>query len=130
MRTKTPVTYQHLGWTLLILSVLFVFYSAGMMWTNWAMQPETAIAPPDPDLAYLQQNDKLCEVEEIIVQRMVDIDGWKCKAPRMTTDRLSPEGYWIGDIVPCWKLETPIKEYRVQECERTGDDYWCSTKNI
>lgn len=52
-------------------------------------------------------------------------DGWKCEQPKMSTDLLQPTGYWIGDTISCWKLETPIDEYRLKQCLETEDDYWC-----
>lgn len=52
-------------------------------------------------------------------------NGWKCEEQGSLTDLLQPSGLWINQSFSCWKLETPIEELRMQECVRTGDDYWC-----
>jgi hypothetical protein len=52
-------------------------------------------------------------------------DGWKCDMPKKTYDFLQPSGYWIGDTVDCWKLETPIDEYNIEMCGKTKDNYFC-----
>ena len=69
--------------------------------------------------------------EPVIKQKVVKVekatleDGWECEKPQMTTDLLQPSGYWIGDTITCWKLDTPINEYRTEQCSETGDAYWC-----
>ena len=52
-------------------------------------------------------------------------EGWECEKPEMDTDLLQPSGYWIGATIDCWKLETPIEEYRIEQCVETKDNYWC-----
>lgn len=52
-------------------------------------------------------------------------DGWECEKPKMDTDLLQPSGYWIGSTIDCWKLETPIEEFLVEQCVETKDNYWC-----
>lgn len=52
-------------------------------------------------------------------------DGWKCDMPEETYDFLQPTGYWIGDNVECWKLETPINEYNIKMCKETKASYFC-----
>lgn len=57
----------------------------------------------------------------------VELDGgWECEEPKMDTDLLQPSGYWIGSTIDCWKLQTPIDQFRIEECARTKQDYWCN----
>jgi len=62
---------------------------------------------------------------EVKIEKIELDEGWKCDKPKMTTDLLQPSGYWIGDTISCWKLETPIEEYKKEMCIKTNDDYWC-----
>ena len=69
-------------------------------------------------------------LEQKVVSQFVNFEGWKCEInEEYTTDLLQPSGVWVNKNLSCWKLETPIEEYRMQECRRTGDDYWCKRDN-
>lgn len=51
-------------------------------------------------------------VEEVVTQNVIELDGWKCDAPREgQSDLLQPSGVWWLDFVTCYKLETPIWEW-------------------
>lgn len=64
------------------------------------------------------------EPEQVIKVQLED--GWDCEQPKMTTDLLQPNGYWIGDSIDCWKLEVPIDEFIISKCVETHDNYWCN----
>lgn len=78
-----------------------------------------------PKIIINQCPEPTIEIEQKIVEEVELERGWKCDKPTMTTDLLQPSGYWIGDTIDCWKLETPIEEYRIKMCKETYDDYWC-----
>lgn len=80
---------------------------------GWRMMPHTKIISQ----TVYRQPDKIIQVELE--------DGWECERPEMETDLLQPSGYWIGATIDCWKLETPIKEYTIEMCAKTKDDYFC-----
>ena len=64
------------------------------------------------------------EPDKIII---VDFrDGWQCEEPERYTDLVRPDGYWLISGITCYKLQTPIKEYRIEQCVKTKADYWCS----
>lgn len=84
------------------------------------------IKTASPDIVVNKYPEPIIE-QKVIKEIKVDLgDGWKCDKPEMDTDLLQPSGYWIGSTISCWKLETPIKEYRIEMCEKTQDDYWCN----
>lgn len=90
------------------LGLAFVLWLSG----NWGGMRVTTAKCPD--------------LEPTIVQNVTEIEGYKCrKNVGSETDLLQPSGYWVGVSFECWKLETPVDEYRRQRCAETGDDYWC-----
>ena len=67
-----------------------------------------------------------CPALSPVIKKVQMDRGWQCEEPERYMDLLQPSGLWINKDFHCWKLETPIEEYRIQECNRTGDNYWCS----
>ena len=68
-------------------------------------------------------------IEQEIIEKVELEAGWICDKPKFTYDLLQPTGYYIGDSVECWKLETPIEQYNKEMCSKTKDDYFCKFIN-
>lgn len=92
--------------------VWIIFLVVGFL-IGWRMMPHTKIISQ----TIYNEPDKVIKVELG--------DGWDCEKPEMDTDMLQPSGYWVGATIDCWKLHTPIEEYKIEQCAKTKDDYWC-----
>ena|SRR3990167_6907704 len=131
IKKQHPITYEHIGnfflYFAIISAVVFIIYTSYFYWTERLsgkmMQDGVEVActayPDEPP-------KKIIEKVEVVVL----LDEWKCDVPKMTTDLLQPSGYWIGDTISCWKLQTPIKQYLKEQCAKTRDDYFCKDERI
>ena len=83
------------------------------------------ISKQNPDIIINECPNPVIQNEIVEIIKIELEGGWDCDEPEVSMNMLHPTGYFAGDLVTCWKLDTPIDQYVEQQCELTGDDYWC-----
>ena len=60
----------------------------------------------------------------------IDVAELKNCTGGQISDLVQPTGLWVEMQYNCWKLKTPIAEFIRDECDRTGDDYYCKDSRL